>query len=222
MHTSHAVTPSSVCRELETSCPDWPDAGSRLVEVVDRLQAMVDADGILWTCGNGGSAADSSHVVGELVKSFRIPRPLSAGHRDAFTQAFGEAGTAAASRLESGVRAVSLACSAPAMTAIANDCGPDLVFAQQVWALARRGDVVWALSTSGNSENVIQSLRAARVRQAGVIGLCGSADCKMDGLCDILVKVPATETYRVQEYHLAFYHAVCATLEARVFGTHQA
>ena len=204
--------------ELAASCPGWGDAERYLAQVVDRLAVMVAADGVLYACGNGGSAADASHLVGELVKSFRIRRPLAEADRASFATAFGEAGASAAARLERGIRAVSLTADGAVGSAIANDCGADLVYAQQVWALARPGDVVLGLSTSGNSENVIQALRAARVKGATTVGLCGADPGRMEAVCDLLVPAPSTETFRVQEYHLAFYHAACAVLEQRVFA----
>jgi D-sedoheptulose 7-phosphate isomerase len=208
---------SAMHRELAASCPQWPAAGELLTAVVDRLESMVNADGVLLTCGNGGSAADASHIVAELVKCFRVKRPLDEKQRRQFEDNAPDAGGDTADRLEQGIRAVSLTCSTPILTAIANDCGADLVFAQQVWALARPNDVVLGLSTSGNSENVLQAFRAAKVRGCTTIGLCGEQSCKMDGLCDLLVKAPSSKTFRIQEYHLAFYHAMCALLEQRVF-----
>ncbi|BAM05008.1 D-sedoheptulose-7-phosphate isomerase [Phycisphaera mikurensis] len=203
--------------ELRASCPGWAGGEAALSGVVGVLEAMAHAGGTLYTCGNGGSAADAGHIAGELVKSFRAERPLRVEEKQAFAEAFGEAGADMAGRLEQGVRAVSLACPAAVTTATANDCGADLVFAQQVWALARPGDVVLGLSTSGNSANVVQALRAARIRGAGTIGFTGSADSALGGLCDVLVRAPSAETFRAQEYHLAFYHAACAMLERRLF-----
>lgn len=211
-------TEEQIREELLSWCPGWPEAADLLGRTVDRLEEMVRADGVLYVCGNGGSAADASHIVGELVKSFRRSRPLSPQDVRAFAEVDPQNGASTAARLERGIRAVSLPCSAAAMTAIGNDCGADLIFAQQVWAMARPADVVLGLSTSGNSESVLQAFRAARVRGAGTIGLCGSAACGMDGLCDLVVKAPSTETFRVQEHHLAFYHAFCAVLEARIFS----
>ena len=213
-----APTEEGIAGELIASCPRWPEAATFLVETVDMLAAVVAADGVIFACGNGGSASDASHLVGELVKSFRHPRKLPDADRRAFRDAFGEEGGAMAERLERGIRAVSLPCSAAAMTAIGNDNGPDLVFAQQVWALARPGDAVIGLSTSGGSANVVAALRAARVRGAATIGMTGAAEAPMDALSDVAVKAPSDQTFRVQEYHLAFYHAFCAALEARVFG----
>ncbi len=209
---------ASIRGELAASCPGWADADAQLTRVVDRLAGMVAAGGTLYACGNGGSAADASHLVGELVKSFRVRRPLSTADQKAFVDAYGGDGASAASRLEQGIRAVSLTCCGPVMSAVANDCGADLVYAQQVWALARPGDVVLGLSTSGNSENVIQAFRAARVRGVATVGFCGADPGRMAAVCDFLVTAPSTETFRVQEHHLAFYHAACAVLEQRVFA----
>ena len=176
------------------------------------------AGGKVLICGNGGSAADAEHIVGELMKGFRLPRPLAdpeaARLRDA-----GFADWAQIARsLQRGLRAVSLAGAHSLCTAVINDCAPEMVFAQQVFVLGRPGDVLVALSTSGSSRNIIMALKVAKAFGLATIGMCGGRPCKMDMVCDCPIHVPETETHKVQELHLPVYHALCLAIEEEFFG----
>lgn len=176
------------------------------------LERCFEAGGRLYICGNGGSAADALHIVGELVKSFALKRPLD----KAFTE---KADSAELSeKLQGALPAFALVENTALATAFANDAEPEYVFAQQVYAYARESDCVLGISTSGNSMNVIYALKAARGRGANTLGLAGKSGGKMKALCDVCVCVPETETYKVQELHLPVYHALCLMLEARFFG----
>ena len=171
--------------------------------------------GKLLICGNGGSCADAGHMVGELMKGFLLPRPLPAGEREALLAA---GGGALASRLQCGLPAVSLAAHQELVSAVANDLGAELAYAQQVQALGRPGDVLVGLSTSGNAENVANAALVARARGLTVIGLTGADGGRLRELADVLIAVPAKETYQVQELHLPVYHAQCAMAEQAAFG----
>ena len=171
----------------------------------------------LLICGNGGSAADAGHIAGELMKSFLLPRAVSAADADSLA-AFGEDGTYLAARLQGGLPVVSLAAHGALMTAVANDTAGDMIFAQQLWALGAPGDVLLAISTSGNSRNCVLAAKAARVRGMRVIALTGEGGGQLAALADALIDVPARETYKVQELHLPVYHALCASAEAEIFG----
>ena len=174
------------------------------------------AGGKLLVCGNGGSAADGQHIVGELMKSFALPRALGEEWRGAF------AGADDPDRLLHGLQralpAVSLAGETALATAVGNDNGAELVFAQQIFGLGRKGDVLLAISTSGDSANVLRAAETARAVGMRVIGLTGAGGGRLAAKCDVCVAVPETETYRAQEKHLPVYHALCLALEAEFFS----
>jgi D-sedoheptulose 7-phosphate isomerase len=169
-------------------------------------------DGIVYLCGNGGSAADAGHIVGELMKSFSLSRPLSPAEVDEIGD------LSISSSLEGALRAVSLSAHSSLSTAFANDVASDLVFAQQVFGYGRKGDVLWALSTSGNANNVLLALRVARARGLATMGLTGQSGGAMAPLCDACIRVPESDTDKVQELHLPVYHALCRMLEEHFFG----
>ena len=181
------------------------------------LERTFAAGGKLLVCGNGGSAADADHIVGELMKGFRRPRRLSGETAARLTSSDPELGPRLASRLQLGLPAVNLATGSALPTAFANDEDPVLVFAQQVLALGRPGDAVLGISTSGNAANVNAALVTARAVGMAVVGLTGASGGAMRGRCDVLVAVPATATFAVQELHLPVYHCLCAMLEDRFF-----
>jgi D-sedoheptulose 7-phosphate isomerase len=186
---------------------------SAATEAVARCHAR---DGLVLLCGNGGSAADAAHISGEWLKGFLSRRPPLPGQAAALARELGDAPLAA--RLQRGLRAVNLCEASSIITATANDLGPELIFAQQVFALGRPGDILIGLSTSGNAENVTRAMQTARATGLTTIGFTGARPGRMDPFCDLLFKVPETETYRVQELHLPLYHALCAQVEAVCFG----
>jgi D-sedoheptulose 7-phosphate isomerase len=157
----------------------------------DMVAASLRAGGKLLLCGNGGSAADAQHWAGELVSRFRYDRP--------------------------GLAAVALTTDTSILTAIGNDYGYDRLFARQVEALGRPGDVLFALSTSGRSPNILAALAAARAGGIRTVGFTGAREGAMAPLCDLLIRVPHAETPRIQEGHEAIGHAICARVEATLF-----
>ena len=193
-----------------------------LAPLADVLAAAVETivdcharDGLVLLCGNGGSAADASHISSELLKGFLKRRPPASEQADALARELGDASLAA--KLQRGVRAINLCDAASIITATANDLGPELIFAQQVFALGRPGDILIGLSTSGNAENVLRAMQTARAAGLTTIGFTGARPGRIDAFCDLIFKVPETETYRVQELHLPLYHALCAQVEALCF-----
>ena len=183
----------------------------------DLLAASFASGGKLMLCGNGGSACDCEHIAGELMKSFVLPRPL--GQQDAEAlKAAGDAGDRLASALQQGLPCIVLNGLPGLSSAFANDEEPALVYAQQAWVYAREGDVLLGVTTSGNSDNVVQAAIAAKARGAKIIGLTGQKLGRLAPLCDVLLNVPDTETFRVQELHLPIYHALCLMLEEHFFG----
>lgn len=190
-------------------------------EITEALEAMTEAfcrGGKLLLCGNGGSCADCDHIAGELLKGFLSRRPADGETVRNLTAQYPEEGPNLAKKLQRGLPAISLAAHAGVMTAFANDVDPELIYAQLVYAYGKPEDVVLGISTSGNSRNVVAALRTAKALGLKTVGLTGSRESVMDSICDITIKVPETETYKVQEYHLPVYHYLCAALEERFFG----
>jgi D-sedoheptulose 7-phosphate isomerase len=171
-------------------------------------------------CGNGGSAADSDHIVGELMKGFHLPRPLRPEIKRKFTERFGDEGAAIADQLQAALPAISLVSHGALITAFMNDVNPELIFAQQVLGYGKPGDVLVALSTSGNSKNVVCAVKTAKVLGLKCIGLAGWNGGALNDLCDVTIKVPSQSTPDIQERHLPIYHAICLMLEDFFFGQH--
>jgi len=178
----------------------------------DLLVECYEKDRVVYVCGNGGSAADAEHIVGELMKSFIVHRPLPADFLNRLQD------DTLSRNLEGALRAVALTGQVSLSTAFANDVAPDLVFAQQVYGYGRVGDVLWGLSTSGNSANVLHALKVARAKGMKTIGMTGRSGGQMQELCDVCIRIPETETYKVQELHLPVYHTLCRMLENYFFG----
>ncbi len=199
---------------------DYPDLKPVLPDIAaafELLRAGFSHHGKLLVCGNGGSAADADHIVGELMKGFLLKRRLPTKRRVAYEEAYGEEGRWLAEHLQGGLPAISLCAHAALSTAFANDVASVLVFAQQVHAFGRPGDVLLALSTSGTSANVLHALRVAKVDGLRTIGMTGRSGGAMAPLCDVLIRVPYDQTPRIQERHLPIYHALCIGIEAAFF-----
>ena len=171
--------------------------------------------GTVYVAGNGGSAADASHLVGELMKGFVKRRPVP--REDALALSGMPDGAYLSERLQCGLRAMSLMSQEGITTAVQNDLGGDLGPAQQLYALGRRGDVLIGLSTSGNARNVALACQVAKLRGMSVIGLTGRGGGLLKSLSDVCVCVPETETFKVQELHLPVYHTLCLQVEETFF-----
>jgi D-sedoheptulose 7-phosphate isomerase len=163
----------------------------QIKRAVDDCVGALQAGNKLLFAGNGGSAADAQHWAGELVSRFYYDRP--------------------------GLAAIALTTDTSILTAIGNDYGYDYVFARQIEALGRRGDVFLAISTSGNSKNILRAISAAKERGIVVIGLTGQGGGAMAAECDLCIRVPSSETPRIQEGHEFIGHTMCALIEARIF-----
>jgi D-sedoheptulose 7-phosphate isomerase len=173
--------------------------------------------GKLLICGNGGSAADAEHIVGELMKGFLFQRKLQEEEREKLEKAMPQEWTYFFNHLQGALPAISLVSHSALATAYVNDVEPEMVFAQQVYGYGKTGDVLLGLSTSGNSKNVVNAIKVAQAFGMRSIGLTGQNGGLLEKLCQITIKVPATATYRVQEYHLPIYHTLCAMLETEFF-----
>jgi len=190
-------------------------------DILAAAEAIVDCyrrDGKLLICGNGGSAADAGHIVGELMNEFRLRRPAPQSVRESLRAIDHQYGDYLADHLQRALPAISLAEHNALISAFSNDSSADMAFAQQVYGYGRKGDVLVGLSTSGNSVNVAHAIRAARALGLTAIGLTGGAGGVMQRICDISICVPAKETYAVQELHLPVYHGLCAAVECEFFS----
>jgi D-sedoheptulose 7-phosphate isomerase len=172
----------------------------------------------LLVCGNGGSASDSEHIVGELMKEFKLKRRVFSDHAAALKKVDPELGQVLADNLQGALPAISLTGHSSLQTAFINDANADLIFAQQVNGYGKTGDVFLGISTSGNSKNVIYAAVNAKAKGLKVIGLTGVKDNKLMKYADVCIRVPETETYKIQELHLPVYHCLCLMLEEKFFG----
>ena len=182
------------------------------------LEATYQNGRKLLVCGNGGSAADSEHIVGELMKEFKLKRKVYADQAEAMKAIDSEMGEYLADNLQGALPAIALTGHSALSTAYMNDSVSVLVFAQQVNGYGKAGDAFLGISTSGNSANVIYAAITAKARGLKVIALTGQKESKFSKLADVCIQVPETETYKIQELHLPVYHCLCLMLEERYFG----
>lgn len=190
--------------ELTERYPQLSGIASQVEDAIDMITDCYKSGGKLLLCGNGGSAADCSHIVGELQKGFLKKRPTDSDDE-------------VISKLQVGLPAISLCESVSIFTAFCNDVDPDLVFAQQTLVLAKKGDILIGITTSGNSSNVIKAMHVANKIGMKTIGLTGGTGGKLKAESNICLIVPESETFKVQELHLAVYHCLCAAVEEKFF-----
>lgn len=184
----------------------------QIIEAIEIIIKSFKNKGKLLCCGNGGSAADCEHIVGELMKGFVLPRNLS-------EELVNEIGDLELSNsLQYGLPAISLVSHTALSTAFSNDQLPSAVFAQQVLGYGNKEDVLLCISTSGNSLNCVYAAKVARALNIKVIALTGEKDSKLKELSDVTIQAPSKDTYRIQEYHLPIYHTMCLVIENEFFG----
>jgi D-sedoheptulose 7-phosphate isomerase len=172
----------------------------------------------LLVCGNGGSASDSEHIVGELMKEFRLKRKVYVNQAEAMKAIDPEMGQILAENLQGALPAICLTGHSALTTAFMNDANADLIFAQQVNGYGKPNDVFLGISTSGNSKNVLYAAITAKSKGLSVIGLTGEAESRVSEIADVCIRVPETETYKIQELHVPVYHCLCLMLEEYFFG----
>ena len=189
-----------------------------IVEAYRILEEAYTHEGKLLVAGNGGSAADAEHIVGELMKGFVNPRKLETDYSDALITVNKELGRVLSENLQGALPAIALDGHLALTTAYMNDCEPLLCFAQQVNGFGRKSDVFLGISTSGNSKNILYAATVAKAKGMKVIGLTGEKDSKLSEMSDVCIQVPETETYKIQELHLPVYHCLCLMLEDKFFG----
>ena len=191
---------------------------SEIGKAAESLIKCYQKGGKLLICGNGGSSSDSGHIAGELMKSFEQKRPVDEILRNSLLTTDSDRGLYLAEKLQHGFPAIALTVHSDLITAIINDTDADLIFAQQVVGYGNPGDVLIAISTSGNSRNVLDAIVTAKAKGMVVIGLTGETGGKMKSLCEILINVPGKNTAMVQELHLPVYHTLCRLVENAFFG----
>lgn len=201
----------NILEDLIARYPSLQICRADIEKVYNALEKTFADGGRLYVCGNGGSASDALHIVGELVKSFVVKRSLD----EDFTARMPQEEL---HKYQGALPVFALVENSALVSAYANDVDADYVFAQQVYAYARKGDCVLGISTSGNSRNVLRALEAAKGRGAVALGLTGRDGGKMKALCEGCIVVPEQETYKIQELHLPVYHALCMMLEARFWS----
>ena len=204
--------------ELARRYPQLAACKEQIREAYCMLEQLYAKEGKLLVCGNGGSASDSEHIVGELMKEFKLKREVYKDQADALKSIDNELGTILAQHLQGALPAITLTGHSSLTTAFMNDCMPELVFAQQVNGYGTQGDILLAISTSGNSRNVLFAAVAAKSKGMKVIGLTGNRENKLSKLSDVCIQVPEAETYKIQELHLPVYHCLCMMLEEHFFG----
>ena len=189
-----------------------------ILQAYETLEQAYAQGRKLLVCGNGGSASDSEHIVGELMKEFKLKRKVYSGQADAMKAIDPDMGDYLANNLQGALPAIALTGHSALSTAFMNDSESVLVFAQQVNGYGKPGDVFLGISTSGNSMNVIYAAITAKARGLKVLGLTGQRESRLSRLADVCIRVPETETYKIQELHLPVYHCLCLMLEERFFG----
>lgn len=173
--------------------------------------------GKMLIAGNGGSSSDAEHIVGELMKGFLLKRELKEEERNSLVALDETNGKYLETHLQGALPAISLSSHSSLTTAISNDVNGDMIFAQQIQGYGRKGDVFLAISTSGNSRNVVLAAIVAKAKGMKVIGLTGAGGGELFQKADVCIKVPSQETYEIQEYHIAIYHFLCLMLEKKFF-----
>jgi len=208
----------NLLQKLLKQYPVLNDIRQPLFEAYEIIKRTYEKGGKLLICGNGGSAADADHIVGELMKSFSIRRPISPDIQEFLNENYGKAGIHMSEKLEGALPAISLSCHSALNTAFANDVDPDLIFAQQIIGYGKKGDVLLGISTSGNSVNTLYAMMAAKAKGLSVVGLVGRNGGEFTKYCDVLINVGGTNTPEIQELHLPVYHTLCGMLEIHFFG----
>lgn len=188
-----------------------------IAEACELMADCYEQGSKMLICGNGGSASDAEHIVGELMKGFKKKRPISSNLYHALLKIDPEKADELEASLQGGLPAIALDGHPALTTAFINDCNPLMGFAQQVNGFGNEGDVFLGISTSGNSKNVVYAAMVAKAKGLKVIGLTGERQSELSRLADICIRVPETETYKIQELHLPVYHCLCLMLEDKFF-----
>lgn len=208
---------STTFEQLFVKYPDLEPCRASIQAAFEAMKLSYEKGGKMLLAGNGGSAADCEHVVGELMKGFMSPRKLPKKQRDLMMVHGEEQGTYLADHLQGALPAISLVSHTAFATAFNNDVAADMVFAQQVYGYGRQEDTLVVFSTSGNSANIVHAVQVAKSMGVTTIGLTGAGGGRLKELCDVIVRVPYSSTPDIQERHLPIYHVLCMLLEEAFF-----
>jgi len=189
-----------------------------ILQAYELLKLTYENGGKALVCGNGGSAADSEHIVGELMKGFMLPRKIPTDTLAKIKLAATSDGDYICDNLQGALPAISLVSQSAIISAYANDIAADMIFAQQVYGYGKPGDCFIGLSTSGNAKNVLYAAKTAKALGLSTIGFTGQPGGALKDVCDVTIRVPSASTPRIQEYHLPVYHALCMMVEEAFFG----
>ena len=193
--------------ELMRRYPKLAECEKDIEKALRLMISTYENGGKTLVCGNGGSAADSEHIVGELMKGFLRKRKVCDKRLPVLLR----------EKLQGALPAVSLPSQSAVLTAYINDVSPEMMYAQLVYGYAQPRDLVIGISTSGNSKNIINAIEVARAVGAKTVALTGRHGGRLSELSDVTIRVPETETYKIQEYHLPIYHYICAETEKAFF-----
>lgn len=192
-----------------------------LISAVEKICNCFKHGNKILVCGNGGSASDSLHIVGELMKGFNLPRKIEDFNKNFCERAekfFPDDINYFKKNLQCALPTISLVNETALTTAVANDNAADLIFAQQILGLGKRGDILFAISTSGNSANILYAAKVAKILELEIISLTGRSGGKLKNISDVTICAPADLTFMIQELHLPIYHALCMAAEIEFFG----
>lgn len=211
---------NNIYRHIDTLIHRYPALALCKDDILTAYTTLCEAytkECKLLVCGNGGSASDCEHIVGELMKEFKLKREVYKEQAANMKQIDEQLGSVLANHLQGALPAITLTSHSSLTTAFMNDSQPELVFAQQVNGYGKAGDVLLGISTSGNSMNVLYAAVTAKAKGLKVIGLTGQNDSRLKSLSDVCIQVPEAETYKIQELHLPVYHCLCMMLEEHFF-----
>ena len=195
-------------KELIERYPQLAECEEQIKAAMELIRDTYKNGGKILVCGNGGSCSDSEHIVGELMKGFKLMRPVTDERIPEELRA----------GLQGALPAISLPSQTGVLSAFINDVDPDMMYAQLTYGYATENDLLIGLSTSGNSKNVVNAARVAKAVGAKAMAMTGKKESKLSEICDACIQVPETETYKIQELHLPVYHYLCAQIEFDTFG----
>lgn len=204
--------------DLIVRYPNLGGSKEGILKAFEIIARSYESGGKLLIAGNGGSAADAEHIVGELMKGFKNPRKLTKAQSDALKAVDPQMGETLSDALQQSLPAIALDGHVALTTAYMNDCNPLLSFSQQLNGFGREGDVFLGITTSGKSKNILFAAVTAKAKGISVIALTGEKESPVGNYADVCIKVPGTDAYLVQEYHLPVYHCLCLMLEAYFFA----
>ena len=209
----------NLSNELFQRYPTLKNCEEDIYAALTLMKETYMKGGKILVCGNGGSCSDAQHIVGELMKGFLLKRPMTQAQKNTFAEVLGEEDAENfASRLQRGIPAIALDGMSALFTAYANDADADYVYAQAVFGYGKPEDLLIGISTSGNSKNIVLAVKAAKALGVRTVALTGAKESKLSSLSDVTIRVPETETFKVQELHLPVYHYLCAEMEDAFFG----